>query len=43
MREKDTRQRQIAAAQAMGKPVPPPPGTPPPEVPEAEPAATPGG
>jgi branched-chain amino acid transport system permease protein len=43
MRDKNARKRQIAAAQAMGKPIPPPPGTPPPARAEAEPAGTAGG
>ena len=44
LRDKNAQKRARAAAEVMGKPYPPPPGEkPPPEVPEAEPAATPGG
>jgi len=44
LRDKNAQKRALAAAAVMGKPPPPPsPGMPPPEIPDAEPAATPGG
>jgi branched-chain amino acid transport system permease protein len=44
LRDKNAQKRALAAAAAMGKPPPPPStGMPPPELPEAEPAAAPGG